>query len=119
MQEKLDKHPLNSGVIQDNQIKRMKDYVDGVHSNINSDEAGLQLNRGLQTLDLSDNELTDEHAHILCQLIRVRGDARDSDRWEFSLRQREAEKVTKILDQVEADDKEDKELKQNKDGIME
>lgn len=47
------------------------------------------LNSTLEEIDLSDNDLRDEHSAILCSYIRVRGEARDLELWKHSLRKTE------------------------------
>jgi hypothetical protein len=57
------------------------------------------MNSSLQELDLSDNDLNDGHARLICNYIESCNESRDLELWESSLRQSEAEQIvkTKIL----------------------
>ena len=71
----------------------MEMLVEGVRSNKNVNQVGLQLNTSIQSIDLSDNDLTDQHAITLCNFVKLQCETRDAALWEVSLRQSDAEET--------------------------
>jgi len=48
-------------------------------------------------LDLSDNDLKDQHGSTILKFLKVQAERRDKDLWELSLRQSQAESHLKKL----------------------
>jgi hypothetical protein len=61
-------------------------------------QIGILSNRSLEMIDLSDNFLgTEAHGALICEYVRVKGEERDNELWEISLRSRQVEKLFKVL----------------------
>lgn len=54
------------------------------------------MNNVIQSVDLSDNDLVDEHGLMICSYIQLRSEVRDLELWQIGLRQREAELNLKL-----------------------
>lgn len=48
-------------------------------------------NTSIETLDLSDNDLTDQHGEYITTLIKSQSEQRDNQIWAMGLRQKTAE----------------------------
>ena len=69
-----------------------------IKGNLKEYDIGLVENQVLETLDLSDNELTNAHGIMLLKFIENQGTRRDKDLWQLSLRHRKAEKKLKEIE---------------------
>ena len=54
--------------------------------------SGLQTNNTITVLNLADNDLSDRHARLLCNYMKLKSEHRDAELWSMSLRQRLVEK---------------------------
>jgi hypothetical protein len=57
----------------------------------NKNFEGLIKNKSLEVLDLSDNDLNDEHGELIIEFLRVQAESRDLKIWELGLRQNQAQ----------------------------
>ena len=57
---------------------------------------GLQHNTSIEVLDLSDNELGDEHGSVICQFLKRKAQVRDDELWWISLRKKEVDEHLKL-----------------------
>ena len=51
----------------------------------------MEDNNSIEVLNLSDNDLTDEHGEVITRFLNKKNEARDLELWEISLRMRLAE----------------------------
>ena len=57
----------------------------------NTNFEGLIKNKSLEVLNLSDNDLKDEHGELIIEFLRVQAESRDLKIWELGLRQNQAQ----------------------------
>jgi Ran GTPase-activating protein (RanGAP) involved in mRNA processing and transport len=69
----------------------------GSKSKSNKKFEGLIKNKSLQVLDLSDNELADQHGELIIEFLRVQAESRDLKIWELGLRQNQAQLYLKRM----------------------
>lgn len=56
----------------------------------------MKNNMSLETIDFSDNELTDFHGLLILGLIKQQSERRDNELWKLSLRETESEEHLKL-----------------------